>query len=87
MVARRGGRAVVGRLTVATKQAAVSRSRIPGSPCSLQVRRGDVFRVGVRATEVTEEDECGYDEEDEGTDNDKALDKGQYGNMCFHGWV
>lgn len=73
MVGKRGGRAVVGRVIVATELAAVFRSRVPRSPYSLQVRRGDVSRVGVHAAEVAEKDECGYDEKDDRTDDDKAL--------------
>lgn len=78
MVGKRGGRGVVRWVVVATEQAAVFRSWVPTSPYSLQVRRRDIFRVGMHAAEVAEKDDCGDDEKDDGADNGKALGKDQY---------
>ena len=84
MVGKTGRRAVVWGVVVPAEQAAVFRSRIPPSPYSLQVGRGDVFRVGVHAAKVAERDKCGDDEQDDRANNDKALGKGQYESICIH---
>lgn len=69
-------------MVVAAEQAAVFRSRVPSSPYSLQVWRGDVFRVRVRTAEIAEKYKCGDDEKENRDDNDKALGQGQYGRVA-----